>query len=310
MPRRRPRPDRAGRHPGRDAAQLHRLRDVGHRRPCAARRAGRPQAGAHPRAVRHVRRRLPARPGLLQVRPRRRRGHGQLPPARRQRDLRRAGAAGPAVVDADAAGRRPGQLRLAGQRPARGHAVHRVPAGAAGHGDAAGHRQGHRRFPARTTTGAPASPSCCPPGSPTCWSTAPRGSRSAWPPRSRRTTCARSPRASQWYLEQLRRHRRGAARRADRADQGPGLPHPRPDRRPPRHRGRLPDRPRLDHHARGGRGRGGRPRPHLPGRHRAALPGQPGQPGASRSPSWSRTAGSAGSPTCATRPAAGPASGW
>ena len=28
----------------------------------------------------------------------------------------------------------------------------------------------------------------------------------------------------QWYLEQLRGHRRGAARGADRADQGPGLP--------------------------------------------------------------------------------------
>ena len=47
------------------------------------------------------------------------------------------------------AGRQPGQLRLAGQRPGRGDAVHRVPAGPAGHGDAAGHRQGDRRFPAQ-----------------------------------------------------------------------------------------------------------------------------------------------------------------
>ena len=38
----------------------------------------------------------------------------------------------------------PGQLRLARQRPARGHAVHRVPPGPAGHGDAAGHQRGHR----------------------------------------------------------------------------------------------------------------------------------------------------------------------
>ena len=45
------------------------------------------------------------------------------------------------------------------------------------------------------------------------------------------------------------------------------------------HPGRLPHRPRLDHDARRRRGRGGPPGPHLPGRHRAAVPGQPGQPG-------------------------------
>ena len=52
------------------------------------------------------------------------------------------------------------------------------------------------------------------------------------------------------------------------------------------------------------------PGPHLPGRHRAALPGQPGQPRASRSPTWSRTARSRASPTSATRPRAAPASAW
>ena len=41
-----------------------------------------------------------------------------------------------------------GKLRLAGQRPARRHAVHRVPSFPAGDGDAAGHQRGHRRFPA------------------------------------------------------------------------------------------------------------------------------------------------------------------
>ena len=82
------------------------------------RRPGRPQAGAPPDPVRDVRHRLPARPQLRQVRPRRRRRDGQLPPARRLGDLRRAGPAGPAVVAALPADRRPGQLRLAGQRPA------------------------------------------------------------------------------------------------------------------------------------------------------------------------------------------------
>ena len=79
----------------------------------AAGRARRAQAGAPPRALRDVRRRLPPRPRLLQVRARRRRRHGQLPPARRHRDLRHLGAPRPAVVAALPAGRRPRQLRLA-----------------------------------------------------------------------------------------------------------------------------------------------------------------------------------------------------
>src|SRR6201985_1409120 len=49
---------------------------------------------------------------------------GYHPPARCQRDLRRAVAEGPALADADAADRRAGQLRLARHRPARRDAVH------------------------------------------------------------------------------------------------------------------------------------------------------------------------------------------
>ncbi len=44
-------------------------------------------------------------------------------------------------------------------------------------------------------------------------------------------------------------------------------------------RRRLHHRPRLGDDARGRRGRGGQPRPHHPGDHRAALPGQPRRPG-------------------------------
>ena len=120
-------------------------------------------------------------------------------------------------------------------------------------------------------------PVVLPAGSRTCWSTARPASRSAWPPTSRRTTCARSPPASQWYLEHPDVPARGAARGADAAHQGPGLPDRRADHGPQGHRGRLPHRPRLDHHARGRRGRGD-PEPPVPGRHRAALPGQPRQP--------------------------------
>ena len=60
---------------------------------------------------------------------------------------------------------------------------------------------------------------------------------------------------------------------------GPDFPTARPDRRPRGHRGRLPDRSRLGAHARRRHRRGGLPRPGAAGLHRAALPGQPGQPG-------------------------------
>ena len=142
-------PDRAGRPPGRDAALVHGLRHVRHRVARAARRPRRAQAGAPPRALRDVRRRLPPRPRLLQVRAHRRRRHGQLPPARRQLDLRHPRAPVAAVGAALPARAGPGQLRLAGQRPRRRHALHRGPHGPAGHGDGARHRRGDRRLHAQ-----------------------------------------------------------------------------------------------------------------------------------------------------------------
>ena len=68
--------------------------------------------------------------GFSKCSTRRRRRHGQLPPARRHRDLRHPRPARAAVVDALPPHLRAGQLRLAGQRPGRGDALHRVPAGA------------------------------------------------------------------------------------------------------------------------------------------------------------------------------------
>ena len=82
---------------------------------------------------------------------------------------------------------------------------------------------------------------------------------------------------AQWYLANPEADREELLEALMARDQGPGLPHRRADPRPQGHRGRLPHRPRLDHHARGRRGRGD-PGPHVPRRHRAALPGQPGQP--------------------------------
>ena len=110
---------------------LPRLRDERDRGARAARRARRPEAGPSPHPLRLPGRRLRRRPALSQVRQDRRRRDGQLPPARRQLDLRCARAHGPGLVDAGAADRRPGQFRIDGPRSARVDALHR---GAAGQG--------------------------------------------------------------------------------------------------------------------------------------------------------------------------------
>ena len=116
---------------------------------------------------------------------------GKLHPHGDWRDLRRAGADGPAVLDAGAAGRRARQLRLAGRRPG-GHALHRVPAGLRRAGDDRLPRRGRRRLRAELRRHSSASRRCCPRRSPTCWSTARPASPSAWPPTWPRTTSARS----------------------------------------------------------------------------------------------------------------------
>ncbi len=87
-------------------------------------------------------------PLVPQVRPHRRRRHRQVPPARRHRGLRRAGPHGPGLLDALPAHRRAGQLRLGRRRSAGGHALHRVPDGAALVGAARRHRQGDGRLAA------------------------------------------------------------------------------------------------------------------------------------------------------------------
>ena len=69
-------------------------------------------------------------------------------------------------------------------------------------------------------------------------------------------------------------HPRRGARRGAGPDQRSRLPHRRADPGPQGHRGRLPHRPWLGHHARGRRGRGD-PGPPVPRGHRAALPGEP-----------------------------------
>ena len=82
-------------------------------------RPRRPEAGASPGAVRDARDQQRLEPPVREVRAGRRRRHGQVPPARRRVDLRRAGAHGAGVLAALPAGRRPGQLRLGRRRQRR-----------------------------------------------------------------------------------------------------------------------------------------------------------------------------------------------
>ena len=129
-----------------------------------------------------------------------RRGDGQLPPARRQLDLRRARAAGPALVDALPADRRAGQLRLAGQRPGGGHEVLRCPASRVRMADGSSVPHRRRRPGCRAASGQ---------------SRRPQGARPQWRPGARRDALPlrRAPDAS-------RVHSRGL--RADRHAQPPG----------------------------------------------------------------------------------------
>ena len=127
-----------------------------------------------------------------QVRRDRRRGDGQVPPARRQRAVRRAGPARPGLLDALPARRRPGQLRLGRRRHGGRDALHRGAPDRDRRRDARRHRQGHRRLRRQLRRHARSSRRSCRPSSRTCSSTAARASRSAWRPTSRRTTSARS----------------------------------------------------------------------------------------------------------------------
>ena len=279
---------------------LHRLRDERHRRARAARRPRRPQAGAPPGAVRDVRLRLPPGPRLREVLPGRRRRHGQLPPARRLVDLRHPGPAGPAVVAALPAGRRPGQLRLAGQRPGGCHAIHRVPDGPLAMEMVRDIDQDTVDFK-DNYDGKTQEPTVLPSRFPNLLVNGSAGIAVGMatniPPHNLREVAA----GVQWFLENPEATRRGAARRRDGAGQGPDFP-----------TGALiVGRDGIEDAYRTGRGSI---------RMRAVVEVEEDSRGPARrwsspscrtrstrttsrrrSPSWSRTASSAASPTSATR---------
>ena len=237
------RPDRAHRRPrdlDRDALVVSRLRDERDRRARAARRPRRPQAGPPPRALRDARPRAAAQPPLPQVGLHRRRGDGQVPPARRLGDLRHARAHGAGLLPALPADRRPGQLRLDRRRPGGRDALHRGPPRPPRDRAAARHRGRHgrlraqlRREPERAAGPAGAVPE----------------------PARQRVVGDRGRDGDQHPAAQpARGDRRGARlhgqpghrpRRADGARQGPRLPGRRDDHGLGRDPRRLRERPRL-----------------------------------------------------------------
>ena len=187
----------------------------------AARRARRPQARPPPRALRDERARARARPApYAKCAQHRRRGDGQLPPARRRVDLRHARAHGAGLLDALPARRRPGQLRLGRRRPAppRCATPRRVSRGSPRRCCATSTWTRSTSRP--TTTARAASRSCCPRASPTCSSTAPPGIAVGMatniPPHNLREVID----ATIAYIDDPEIDDRGA----DGARQGPGLP--------------------------------------------------------------------------------------
>ncbi len=118
--------------------------------------------------------------------------------------------------------------------------------------------------------------SSCRRASRTCWSTAPPASRSAWRPTSRRTTCARSPPARSTTWSTPRSPARSCSRRSSGSSRAPTS-------RPARSSwataaSRTPTAPAAARSSCAPSSTSRRSATGRPGRHRAALPGQPRQP--------------------------------
>ena len=133
-------------HRRRNAGVVSRLRHERHRGAGAARCARRAEAGASAHPLCHARPRPGPGQAVQEVGAYRRRGAGQVPPARRRGGVRGDGAHGPGFQPALPAGGRPGQLRLHRRRQRRGDALYRGAAGQDRHRDAGGHREGYGRL--------------------------------------------------------------------------------------------------------------------------------------------------------------------
>ena len=206
------------------------------------------------------------------------------------------------MVAALPAGRRAGQLRLAGQRSAGRDEVHRGAAHAAGDGDAARNRRGDSRFhPELRRPGAgadrPAQPVPQPAGQRLGRHRGRHGHQHA------AAQPARARRGGVLVPRQLRGRRRGHAGGGHRAGQGAGLPDLRSDRRLAGHPRRLHHGPRVDPDARRRRDRGGLAAAARCSSSPSCRIRSTTTTSSPRSPSRSATASSPASPTSRTRAA-------
>ncbi len=149
------------------------------------------EAGASPHPLFDARAGPYARQEIRQIGARGRRRDGQIPSARRQRDLRRAGAHGAGFLHAPDADRRPGQLRLGRRRCRRRRCATPNAGWPSPRWRCSPTSTRTPSISRRTTTATSTSRWCCRRASPICWSTAPAASPSAWRPTSRRTISAR-----------------------------------------------------------------------------------------------------------------------
>ena len=234
-------------------------------------RPGRLQAGPPPGPLRDARPGAAAEPAVPQERLHRRRGDGQVPPARRLGDLRHARPDGAGVLAALPARRRPGQLRVDRRRPRGRDAVHGGPPRPPGDRDAARHRRRHRRLRAQLRRVAVRA----------------AGAAGALPEPARQRLLRDRGRDGDQHPaaqpERVHRRRQGVhaeprdrPRRPDGAHQGPRLPRRRDDEHggDPR---RLRLRPRLGQGPRPGPRRAAQGRPRVDHRLRAPVPGEEGR---------------------------------
>ena len=209
----------------------------------AARRARRPEARAPAHPLGDARREPAARPPVREVRACGRRRDGELPPARRLRDLRRARAHGSAVLAHRAARRQARKLRFAGRSTGR-EPLHGVPAVVARDGAARRDRRGHRRpgaelrriaLPARGAAGPVPQP--------------PRERRAGHRGGHGHQHPAAQPRRGVQRGAEADRQARRHPGRPDAHREGPRLPDRRVHHGRRRHQGRVPhgsgDRPRA-----------------------------------------------------------------
>ena len=285
-----------------------RLRHERHRPARAAGRSRRPQAGPSPRPLRHARDGPALNHPLPQERRHRRRSAQELPPPRRHRRLRHPRPHGAGLQPALPAGRRPGQLRLGRRRQRRGHALHRGPPDRDRRRAARRHRQEHRRLSAQLRRLDARSRRSCRRGCPTCSLNGSAGIAVGMatniPPHNLNEICD----AIVHPDRQPRGHRRGADARSSPARTS------RPAARSSAAKASRPPTPPAAAASSSAPRRSSRSR-RAAAATRSSSPSSPTRSTRrtcwSGSPSWSRTASSTASATCATNrtaPACAPSS--